>query len=158
MSFLRVLFYPSSHDTSMPPKWREKIENAHLYADDVPYPYLMHVTCIYLWSEESPLLGIDIGMDGTSIFIIEDTEMIDWLYDGAMHVASSPCYRLCDTLESFVNEYTDRWTIGKFAYRHLVRDTYTRDTVSCTSFARAVLPNLTRRSFTAGGLYYEMCQ
>jgi 5,10-methenyltetrahydromethanopterin hydrogenase len=155
MSFLRVLFYPSSHDTDMPPKWREKIQNAHLDAD-VPYPYLTHVSCVYLWSEESPLLGIDIGMDGTSIFVIENTEMLDWLYDGAMHVAGSPCYRLGDTLESFITEYTNKWTINKLAYRHLVRNTYTKDTVSCTSFARAVLPNLTQQSFTAGGLYYEM--
>jgi hypothetical protein len=155
MSFLRVLFYPSSHDTSMPPKWREKIQNAHLDAD-VPYPYLTHVTCIYLWSENSPLLGIDIGMDGTSIFIIENTEMLEWLYGGAIRVAGSPCYRLGDTLESFITEYTNKWTIDKFAYRHLLRDTYTRDTVSCTSFARAVLQNVSRLSFTAGGLYYEM--
>jgi hypothetical protein len=138
----------------MPPKWREKIQNAHLDAD-VPYPYLTHVSCIYLWNEESPLLGIDIGMDGTSVFIIENTEMLNWLYEGAMHVASSPCYRLGKTIEEFITEYA-KWTIDKFAYRSLVRGTYTKDTVSCTSFARAVLPNLTRRSFTAGGLYYEM--
>jgi hypothetical protein len=154
MSFVKVLFYPSSHDTDMPAKWRKKIQDAHLNADDVPYPYLTHVSCIYLWDKESPLLGIDIGMDGTSIFVIENTEMLDWLHEGATCIAGSPCYRLGDTLESFITEYT--WTIDKFAYRHLVRNTYTKDTVSCTSFARAVLPNLTRRSFTAGGLYYEM--
>jgi hypothetical protein len=155
MSFLNVLFYPSSHDTDMPAKWRKKIQNAHLDAD-VPYPYLTHASYIYLWSEDSPLLGIDIGMDGTSIFVIENNEMLDSLYEGAMHVAGSPCYQLGKTVEEFITEYTNKWTIDKFAYRHLVRNTYTKDTVSCTSFARAVIPNLTRRSFTAGGLYYEM--
>lgn len=154
-AFISVAFYDKRANSDMPARCQEIIERAHL-EHSPHYPFLQHVTCVYQWDKESPVCVVDIALDGTSCFIVDDTTYLwDNIYQDAYVSLGMPCDKVGDSFDEFY--YTkNHWTISPFALRHLLKGTYTRETTSCTSFARLVLPELGRDAFTAGGLYNEM--
>ncbi|RMH43006.1 MAG: hypothetical protein D6694_07375 [Gammaproteobacteria bacterium] len=155
-AFISAAFYDHRANDDMPPTWKEAITKAHI-EHSPHYQFLEHVTCLYQWDEGSPLCAIDIALNGTSCFIVDNTQVLwDTIYKDAYVSLGMPCDQIGTCFEEFYYTTKERWTISPLALRHLRKGTYTKDTVSCTSFARLALPELRRDAFTAGGLYKEM--